>query len=163
MNVFIAGKAKPFNQVQPSVIKDTTAQLCATQKTAKRTGSQASKTPGRAELVVTRPTENGCQRIKSVWLTSRLVGTQESVVPRVHTPLKNGHGLRTFTAMYVQSVNRISRLQKTMLCHSRRVALTTSQIFNHCAETAIAKNGLSFNIYENPDLLAPKPQQGDKE
>lgn len=153
MNVFIAVKAKPFNQVQPSVIKDTTAQLCAIQKTVKKTGSHMSRTRGKVGLVVTKLTVSGSQRIKSVCHTLKLAGMQERKGQMAHTLSKNGKNLKKYTVMHVQTVKNINHSLKTMSCLCQRAAQTTLQTFSHYAEIAIAKNGLSFNIYENPELL----------
>ena len=153
MNVFIAVKAKPFNQVQPSVIKDTTVQPPAIQKTVKKTGSHMSRTRGKVGLVVTKLTVSGSQRIKSVCHTLKLAGMQERKGQMAHTLSKNGRSLKRYTVMFVLFAKNISRLLKTMLCHYLKVVQTTSQIFSRYVETVTVRSGQSFNIYENPELL----------
>jgi len=133
--------------------KDTTVQSSAIQKTVKKTGNHMSITHGKVELVVTKLTVSGLQRIKSVCLILKLAGMQERKVQLVHTLSKNGRSLKRYTAMFVLYVKKTSPLLKTILCPYLKVVQTTSRISSHYAETVIARSGVSFNIYENPELL----------
>jgi len=136
--------------------KDTTAQLCATQKTARRTGSHTSKIHGKAESAAMNLTASGLQRTKSECLILKLDDMQERKGQKVHIPLKNGKNLKKYTVMYVQTAKNINHSLKTMSCLYQKAAQTILQTFSHYAEIAIAKSGLSFNIWENPELLKDK-------
>ena len=138
--------------------KDIIALQSATQQTEKKTGNPTNKILGKVELVVMSLIVNGLQRTKSVWLTSKLADMQESVGQRVRTHLKNGHSLKPYITIDVQYAKNISHLLKTILCHSRKVARTTSQTFSHYAETVTVRSGLSFNTYKNPELIERKEQ-----
>lgn len=133
--------------------KDTTAQSRATQKTARRTGSRMSKIHGKAESVATKLTASGLRRTKSECLISKLDDMQEKKEQKAHIPLKNGRNLKKYTVIFVLIVKSINHSLKTISCLYQKVAQTTLQTFSHYAEIAIVRSGLSFNIYENPELL----------
>ena len=153
MSALIARLLRRSNRAKQSGIKDITVQPSAIQKTVKRIGNHMSITHGEVELVVTRPTVSGSQRIKSVCHTLKLAGMQERKGQMAHTLSKNGRSLKRYTVMFVLLAKKISRLLKTILCHYLKVVQITSQISSHYVETVIARSGLSFNIYENPELL----------
>ncbi len=133
--------------------EDITVQQRATRLTERRTGSRTSKIHGKAELAAMNLTASGLRRTKSECPILKLDDTQERKEQKARILLKNGKNLKKYTVMHVQTVKNINHSLKTMSCLCQRAAQTTLQTFSHYAEIAIAKNGLSFNIYENPELL----------
>ena len=133
--------------------KDTIAQPSATLKTVKKTGNHMSIIHGRGALVAMKLTVSGLLRTKSECLILKLEDMQEKKEQKARIPLKNGKNLKKYTVMYVLTVKRVSRSLKTISCLYQKVAQTTLRTFSHYAEIAIARSGLSFNIYENPELI----------
>ena len=153
MNALIAKLLKKSNQAKQSDIKDITALQSVTQQTAKKIGNHTSKALGREVSAVTRLIVNGLQKTKSECLILKLEDMQEKKEQKARIPLKSGKNLKKYTVMYVLTAKRVSRSLKTISCLYQKVAQTTLRTFSHYAEIAIARSGLSFNIYEHGHLL----------
>jgi hypothetical protein len=136
--------------------KDTIAQPSATLKTVKKTGNHMSTIHGREALVAMKHTVSGVLRTKSECLILKPGDMQEKKEQKARIPLKNGKSLKKYTVMYVLTVKSVSCSLKTILCPYQKVAQTALRTFSHYAEIVIARSGLSFNIYENPELLKDK-------
>jgi len=152
-NVTIANRSLLLNHRITQEKRDTTVPLNAIRQTAEIIGNHTNKVHGGAVSVVMKRIENGLQRIKSVCPISRLADMQESVVRKARTLLKSGRSLKIFIKTNALYARKKNLSPKTMLYHFQWVVQITLQIFSHYVEIATVKNGLNFNIYENPELV----------
>ena len=153
MNVHIAAGQSQYSPAKMPKTKEAIAIVVATVMTENIIGKKSSNRHGRVALQHTSRIEDGLQKTPIESHTLKLDGTQEKGMQTVATRWKNGsHSRRIITTCVLCAVYP-KNLLKTTYNLFQKAAATTYKIFSHSVEIVTVGSGLSFNIYENPELL----------